>query len=30
MDVMWCVWLMPWKNDIQTVYRPLTRPEMGE
>ena len=30
MDVMWCVWLTPWKNDIQTVYRPLTRPEMGE
>ena len=29
MDVMWCVWLTPWKNDIQTVYRPLMRPEMG-
>ena len=29
MDMIWCVWLTPWKNDIQTVYRPLTRPEMG-
>lgn len=29
MDVMWCVWLTPWKKDVQTAYCPLLRPEMG-
>ena len=29
MDMIWCVWLTPWKKDVQTVYCPLMRPEMG-
>ena len=29
MDVMWCVWLTPWMKEVQTVYRPLMRPEIG-
>ena len=27
MDVMWCVWLMPQINGVQTVYKPLERPK---
>lgn len=30
MDVMWCVWLTPWMKNVQTVYRPLPRPKVGE
>lgn len=27
MDVMWCVWLTPWMQGVQTVFKPLMRPE---
>lgn len=27
MDVMWCVWLTPQMKNVQTVYRPLTKPK---
>ncbi len=27
MDVMWCVWLTPQMRGVQTVYKPLMRPE---
>lgn len=27
MDVMWCVWLTPQMQDVQTVFKPLMRPE---
>lgn len=29
MDVMWCVWLMPQIKGVQTVYKPLAKPEGG-
>ena len=28
MDVMWCVWLTPQMQGVQTVFKPLMRPEM--
>ncbi len=27
MDVMWCVWLTPQMQGVQTVFKPLMRPE---
>ena len=27
MDVMWCVWLTPQMQGVQTVFKPLVRPE---
>lgn len=27
MDVMWCVWLTPYRTDIPTIYKPLLRPQ---
>lgn len=27
MDVMWCVWLTPQMQGVQTVFNPLMRPE---
>jgi len=27
MDVMWCVWLTPQTQGVQTVFKPLMRPE---
>ena len=27
MDVMWCVWLTPQMQGVQTVYKPLMRPK---
>lgn len=29
MDVMWCVWLIPQIKGVQTVYKPLAKPEGG-
>ena len=30
MDVMWCVWLTPQMQGVQTAFKPLMRPEMSE
>ena len=30
MDVMWCVWLTPQMQGVQTVFKPLMRPEKEE
>ena len=27
MDIMWCVWLTPQMQGVQTVFKPLMRPE---
>lgn len=29
MDMMWCVWLTPQIRSVQTVYKPLAKPEGG-
>lgn len=27
MDVMWCVWLTPYRTDLPAIYKPLLRPQ---